>query len=199
MVARISALLISVFVFLTSLEVMPQQRRSRSILVLDQSQSTGAFFLQIFSGLRAAINADASAHTRLFSESLDLSRFDGEADDESLRRHLGEKYRDKDIGVIVAMGSGTLELVQRWRNELWPGIPVVFGMVDEVDYALLKLPNDVTGSILKTVLADSIGVARAVVPGLETVVFVGDHWDRQNVFGSWGLEIPERYGRTECH
>ena len=186
----ISALLISVFVFLSSLPATPQERRSRSILVLDQSQSTGVFFLQIFSGLRAAINADASAHTTLFSESLDLSRFDGEVYDESLRRHFGEKYRDKDIGVIVAMGSGTLELVQRWRNELWPGIPVVFGMVDNVDYARLKLPNDVTGSILKTVLANSIGVARAVVPDLETVVFVGDRWDSQNVFGSWGLEIP---------
>ena len=186
----ISALLISVFVFLSSLPATPQERRSRSILVLDQSQSTGVFFLQIFSGLRAAIDADASAHTTLFSESLDLSRFDGEVYDESLRRHFGEKYRDKNIGVIVAMGSGTLELVQRWRNELWPGIPVVFGMVDHVDYARLKLANDVTGSILKMALADSIGVARAVVPDLETVVFVGDHWDRQNVYGSWGLEIP---------
>ena len=145
------------------------------------------------------INADASAHTTLFSESLDLSRFDGEVYDESLRRHFAEKYRDKNIGVIVAMGSGTLELVQRWRNELWPGIPVVFGMVDDVDYARLKLANDVTGSILKDGARRFIGVARAVVPDLETVVFVGDHWDRQNVFGSWGLEIPKRYRRTECH
>lgn len=187
----IGALLISVFVLLSSLPATPQERRSRSILVLDQSQSTGVFFLQVFSGLRAAIDADASAHTTLFSESLDLSRFDGEVYDESLRRHFREKYRDKKIGVIVAMGSGTLELVQRWRNELWPGIPVVFGMVDEVDYARLKFANDVTGSILQTVLADSIGVARAVVPDLETIVFVGDHWDRQNAFGSWGLEIPK--------
>jgi signal transduction histidine kinase len=191
MSAWISALLMSVTIVLAPLPVTAQEGRSRSILVLDQSQSTGPFFLQIFSGLRAGIDADASARTTLFSESLDLSRFDGDAYDESLRRHLSEKYRDKNIGVIVAMGSGTLELVQRWRGELWPGIPVVFGMVDEVDYARLKLPNDMTGSILKTRLADSIGVARAVVPDLETVVFVGDHWDRQNIFASWGLEIPK--------
>jgi len=187
----ISALLMSVAVVLTPLPVTAQELRSRSILVLDQSQSTGPFFLQIFSGLRAGIDGGAGAHTTLFSESLDLSRFDGDAYDESLRRHFSEKYRDKDIGVIVTMGAGALELVQRWRDELWPGIPVVFGMVDEIDYARLKLPNDMTGSTLKTRLADSIGVARAVVPDLETVVFVGDHWDRQNIFGSWGLEIPK--------
>ena len=62
----IGALLISVFVLLSSLPATPQERRSRSILVLDQSQSTGVFFLQVFSGLRAAIDADASAHTTLF-------------------------------------------------------------------------------------------------------------------------------------
>ncbi|MFG3593760.1 ABC transporter substrate binding protein [Bradyrhizobium sp. RDI18] len=191
MIARISALSICVALVLTSLPVTAQDGRSRSILVLDQSQSTGVFFLQIFSGLRARIDADTSAHTTIFSESLDLSRFDGDAYHESLRRHFSEKYRDKDIGVIVTMGSGALELVLRWRDELWPGIPIVFGMVDEVDHARLKLPNDVTGSILRTRLADSIGVARAVVPDLETVVFVGDHWDRQNIFSSWGLEVPK--------
>ena len=191
MVAWIGALLIGVAVFLTSLPVTAQEGRSRSILVLDQSEPAGSFYVQIFSGLRARINADASAHTTLFSESLNLSRFDGEAYNESLRNHFSEKYRGKDIGVIVAMGSGTLELVQRWRDELWPGIPVVFGMVDEVDYAALKLPNDATGSVLRTLLADSIGVARAVVPDLETVVLVGDHWDRQNIFRSWRLEIPK--------
>jgi signal transduction histidine kinase len=189
--AWISVLLISVAVVLTPLAVMAKELRSRSILVLDQSEPAGVFFLQIFSGLRAMINADASAQTTLFAESFDLSRFDGDVYDESLRRHFSEKYRDKDIGVIVAMGSGTLELVQRWRDGLWPGIPVVFGMVDEVDFARLKLPNDMTGSTLKTILADSIGIARAVVPDLETVFFVGDDWDRQNIFGSWGHEIPK--------
>src|SRR5215216_670036 len=189
MISRISTLLISVVLVLTPLPVTAQEGRSRSILVLDQSQSTGSFFLQIFAGLRAGIDGDASAHTTLFSESLDLSRFDGQVYDESLRRHFAEKYRDKNIGVIVTMGAGTLELVQRWRDELWPGIPVVFGMVNEVDYARLKLPNYMTGSILKTRLADSIGAARAVVPDLQTIVFVGDHWDRQNIFESWGPEI----------
>src|SRR5204863_6890404 len=48
---------------------------------------------------------------------------------------------------------------------------------------------DVTGVIVKTPLADSIGVARAVVPGLDTVVIVGDPWDRVVVFSSWVDEI----------
>ena len=131
------------------------------------------------------------AHITLFAESLDLSRFDGEVYDESSATLF--QVRNIEISILASSSRSGLrhsELVQRWRNELWPGIPVVFAMVDEVDYARLKPANDVTGNILKTVLADSIGVARAVVPDLETIVFVGDRWDRQNVFGSWGLRYP---------
>ena len=160
--------------------------------MLDQSESAGVVFPSDILRAPRWIDADASAHTTLFSESLDLSRFDGEVYNESLRTHFSEKYRGKDIGVIVAMGSGTLELVQRWRNELWPGIPVVFGMVDEVDYAAAEIAERCDGQ-------HSTGRYSPILSGSrerwcliwKPSSFVGDHWDRQNVFRSWGLEIPK--------
>jgi len=59
----ISALWMSVAVVLTPLPETAQEGRSRSILVLDQSEPTGPLSLQIFFGLRAGINADACART----------------------------------------------------------------------------------------------------------------------------------------
>src|SRR5436305_441072 len=103
--------------------------RPRSILVLDQSEPRGPFYFQIFTGIRAELNADARAHTSLYAENLDLSRFNGKDYEDSLRRHLKQKYRDSNVGVIVAVGVATLDLVLRWRTELWPGVPIVFAMV----------------------------------------------------------------------
>lgn len=168
-----------------------QQASARGILIIDQSEQRGPFFTEIYSGFRAELGTGIGAPNSLYSENIDLSRFGGEAYEESLRGYLEGKYRDKDIGVIVAMGAGTLDLVLRWRDRLWPGIPVVFGMVDEATHARLKLPDNVTGSILKTPLSDAIKAAQAVDTELETIVFVGDHWERQNIFGSWGLEIAK--------
>jgi signal transduction histidine kinase len=182
-----------------------QEGRPRSILVLDQSDLRGPFYYQIFSGLRTVVANDAPAHTTLYSESLDLSRFRGPAYEESLQRHFKEKYRNRPIGVIVAIGTATLELVLRWRSELWPGIPVVFAMVDEIDHARLNLPSDVTGGIIRLGLEDTIAMARVVVPDLKTIVFVGDAWDRQVTFRNWkdevataaaGLNIVELIGLT---
>jgi signal transduction histidine kinase len=187
---RIRELIVLLIATLAPACLSAEEMRPRSILVLDQSDLRGPFYYQVFSGLRAVVTTDARAHTTLYAENLDLSRFSGPAYEQSLQRYLREKYSDRSIGVIVAVGAATLELVLRWREELWPGIPVVFAMVDEMDYARLKLPPDVTGRILKLGLADTIAAARAIVPDLRTIVFVGDAWDRQVIFRNWDDEIP---------
>jgi signal transduction histidine kinase len=90
----------------------------------------------------------------------------------------------------VANGAGTLEHTLRWREELWPGIPVVFAMLEATQLARLGRPANVTGVAIRNSLADAIASARAVVPGLDTIVLVGDDWDRQSLFRHWGEEIP---------
>src|SRR6476620_4491603 len=114
MVAWISALLVGVAAFLTPLQVMAEERRSRSILVLDQSDMRGPFYYQVFSGLRSVVNADSQAHITLYTESLDLNRFRGERYEASLLRHFKDKYQDVPIGAVVAIGSVTLELALSW-------------------------------------------------------------------------------------
>ena len=91
---------------------------------------------------------------------------------------------------MVAIGAATLELVLPWRSELWPQIPIVFAMVDELDFVRLRLPDGVTGNIVKVPLSDFIKAARALVPDLQTVAFVGDAWDGLTVYRNWKEEIP---------
>ena len=190
MIVRIAGLILCLTALWAPVRLPAAETRARSILVLDQSEARGPFYYQIFSGLRAAVSEDTRLQTTLYAENLDLSRFDGPVYEESLRRHLREKYRDRPIGVVVAVGTAALELVLRWREELWPGVPVVFELVDEMDFARLRLPVDVTGSIVRLPLADSIKAARAVVPDLDSVVFVGAPWDRHVIFRNWKDEIP---------
>ena len=194
MITRISALLVSVVALLTPIQVTAQETRSRSILVLDQADMRGPFYYQVFSGFRSVVNTDGKSHITLYTESLDLSRFRGKSYEASLRRHFKDKYQDIPIGVVVAIGSATLELVLSWRSELWPAVPVVFAMVDEIDFARLQLPDGVTGTIAKLPLADSIKAAHAMVPGLQTVAFVGDAWDGLVVYRNWKGEIPVAAG-----
>jgi hypothetical protein len=69
---------------LAPIQVIAQEMRARSILVLDQSDMRGPFYYQVFSGLRSLVNADSRAHIPPYTESLD--RFRGERYEASLLR-----------------------------------------------------------------------------------------------------------------
>ena len=190
MVMRIiGILLFCVGVLLATDHAPAQEIPAKSILVLDQSDLRGPFYYEVFSGLRSVLN-ERHAHVTLYNEGLDLSRFRGEAYEESLLRHFEEKYRMR-IGVVVAVGTATLELALRWRPKLWPDAPIVFALVEENKLGRFQLPADVTGHIIRIPLSDSIKAARAIVPNLQTVVFVGDRWENLPVYQSWKQEIPE--------
>jgi signal transduction histidine kinase len=182
-------LIVGLFALLAPADLPAEEVRPRSILLLHQSELRGPFYYQIFDAFRAEVEAKPEPLTTIYAESFDLSRFGGDSYDASLRQFLREKYRDKPIDVIVAVGSATLERVLDWRTELWPGIPVVFTLVERADFDRLKPSPDVTGSIVQVRLADAITAARAVVPGLNTIALVGGSWDHQVVFQNWKDEI----------
>ncbi len=191
---RVSALMMGLVALFACTNVSAADLRPRSILVLDQSDLRGPFYYQIYSAIRAEADAEGRPHTTIYAESLDLSRFKGEAYEAGIEQYLKVKYSDKAIGVVIAVGAATLELAMRWREDLWPGAPIVFTLIDKADFDRLRPPPDVTGSIAGIKLADEIKAARAVVPKLESVVFVGGAWDRQVVFGNWKDALPAATG-----
>src|SRR5262249_35810791 len=72
----------------------------------------------------------------------------------------------------------------------WPGVPVVFSMVDEASLARLKLTPDVTGRITKVSFKDMMTTARAVVPDLKRIVILGESWERQTFHQNFPSEMP---------
>jgi len=190
MFVRIGGVLVWLAAVLASAALSAQELRPRSILYLDQSDLHGPFYYQIFSAFRAQVAAEGEGRVTMYSEDLDLTRFRGDAYRESLRQFLREKYQDKPIAVVVAVGGDTLDLVLRWRAELWPNASVVFTMIEKSDYERLKPPPDVvTGNVAELKFANAVTAARAVVPDLQSIVLVGGSWEGRVIFRNWQNEI----------
>ena len=164
--------------------------RPRSMLVLDDANTKSPFYYQLFSRLRTIVNESAGPPVSIYSESLDLSRFAGATYEEGVRRFLQVKYSQKPLGVIVAIGSATLDYSLRYRSTLGPDIPVVFGMVDEPTVARLSPPPDATGSVMRLRFADMMMAAHAVVPDLKNLALVGDPLETMPLYRHWKDEIP---------
>ena len=190
MLTRVGGLVALLAALLAPASLPAGEARPRSMLVIDASELHGPLSYEVFSALRDVVRTESPAHVTLYAESLDLRRFNGETYEASVRKYIEVKYRDTSIGVLVAIGVPALERVLSWGDELWPGVPVVFAMVEERDFARLKLPSDITGGTIRLSLADEVRAARAVVPNLDSIAFVGDAWQQQTALRHWKDDIP---------
>src|SRR5690242_4730021 len=128
---QIGCLLVCVLAVFLPAKLAAQEARPRSILVLDDGNAKSPFYYEAYSSLRAVVSASVGSPVNLYTESLDLTRFRGGGYEEGLQQLFKVKYRDRPIGVIVTIGSSSLEHVLAWRGALWPDVPVAFTMVDE--------------------------------------------------------------------
>ena len=86
---------------------------------------------------------------------MDLSRFDSEAHRNLLRDELHAKYAAKKIDVVVAVMEPALNFLLNHRDEVFPGIPIVFCGFDGKLLGDRSLPEDMTGVFETGILADS--------------------------------------------
>jgi Histidine kinase-, DNA gyrase B-, and HSP90-like ATPase len=146
----------------------------RSVLIIDQLGPNGPFNTAIASGIRAATSRDSGAPVSIYTEFLDLARFDSPEYDAIMRTTLEQKYGRKPIGVILVIGFEGLQHVLAWRKTLWPEVPVVFAFINEASLAQLSLPSDVTGRTFRLTFRDGVVAARLLVPGLKRLALIGE-------------------------
>jgi len=153
----------------------------RSVLFLDQFEVASPFSAAIYAKFRSTLDAHSPQPVSTYVENMDFGRFGSPQFETALEAFFREKYRDKPVGVVVALGSAALDLTMHLRPALWPDAPIIFAAVDEHALDGVELPTNVTGTTTRLNLADSVAVARAVVPGLKRIAIVGDPPDRKYI------------------
>ncbi|HEX5214489.1 MAG TPA: PAS domain S-box protein [Vicinamibacterales bacterium] len=102
----------------------------KAILVLHSDGYDVPSRIAFDAALAGALRAGADA-IDLYSETIDSSRFRGEAQMHRTRGYLRERYADKRIAVIVAVYDGALEFLLDTDDPLFAGIPVAALLSDD--------------------------------------------------------------------
>ena len=79
-------------------------------------------------GLRESL--DKGQATEFYIEYMDSKRFLDQVHFENIRRLLAYKYRSIKLDAIAVTDNDAFEFMRRYRDELFPGIPVVFSGVN---------------------------------------------------------------------
>ena len=161
----------------------------RSVLIVTQWDTGLPWTVAVSSAFRATLRAGSVEPVAVHMEFFDLSRFYSPAHQENFHRYLREKYRDQDIGAIVAVGPLALELMLGVRLELGSP-PIVFNSVDESTVAQMNLPAGVTGRTAQLTLRDMVRMARMLVPNLKRFVIVGEPLEGTSVYRNFKQELP---------
>ncbi len=169
----------------------------RSVLVFDQSDTNSPWGLAFRSAFRSEISRSSKTPVAIYSEVLELGRFNSPQHRQLLRSFLREKYRDRPIGVIAVHGATALDVFMHLRDELWPSVPVVFAFVDPQTLARFDLPSDMTGTTHRLTLRNVLDAARMLVPNLKRLALVGTRYDKDPFRRHMTQELASLAGEVE--
>jgi len=149
-------------------EVPP--RAAKNVVVLLGDDLSLAVVAQIWNAADAHLKAPDPSAVNVYLESLDVSRF-GAADYSSqVARWYRLKYRSIRPDVIVTVGVPALTFMLKQRGDLWPGIPMVAGMLTAHQIRDIPLPENVTPVFFNLPYERTLDVALNLFPRTRHVV-----------------------------
>ncbi len=144
---------------------------TRNILVLHSSNRGYGWTDSIMEGVESVMGA-APEDVELWVEYLDASRLQSASFARQLRTLYQRKYAKVRFDVIITSGSKALRFLLDNRQEIAPGVPVVFFTVSDIGARLADGQPGVTGVSESGNFASTLDVAFALHPDIERMVFV---------------------------
>jgi signal transduction histidine kinase len=145
---------------------------AKRVLVLYPNSRLSPANIAIDSGLRQVFEADPGHPIEIFSEFLDEPQFGGDRYELTVSTYLREKYADRAPSAVIA-GSDALRLLLRYRDRLFPAIPIVHAAVTRSTLQSLgPLPPDVVGTPIAYEFAGTVKQALRWHPSARHLVVV---------------------------
>ena len=126
--------------------------------------------------IRSAVKSQHKFDIQLFTDYLDLVRFDNHRYKQELARYLGEKYSDARPDVIIVVGSPALEVALSKSILPFSEVPIVVNAIFDDDIEAIEradVPHRITAVYLKGDIDNLVNTARRFKPSTRQLVLVG--------------------------
>ncbi|MFH1147858.1 MAG: PAS domain S-box protein, partial [Pseudomonadota bacterium] len=92
-----------------------------------------------------------------------------------LKELIKEGYKGVRFNAVLACDNDALEFMRKYRDELFPGVPVVFSSINDFDERMLEGRRDLTGTSENTDYTGAIRIALKLRPVTKNIVVVTDN------------------------
>ncbi len=123
-------------------------------------------------GIRSTFAAGSHERIEIYNEYLDISRSPGAAQQQLQAELLQQKFAGRKVDLVITGLSTALDFALKYRDQVFPGVPVVFLAVEQRELKARKLPPDVIGVPIKLDFAGTLDLALRLHPGTQHVFVV---------------------------
>jgi signal transduction histidine kinase len=122
--------------------------------------------------LRSTFKAASAERVEIYNEYLDSARFPDEEHQKQLARYLQQKYAGRKIDVLIAALAPSLDFMLAYREEVFPGVPVVFAAIDQREAQARRSRPRVVGTPMTMDLVPTLELALRLHPKTRRVVII---------------------------
>ncbi len=150
------------------------QANAKNVLILHNWISLP----QSWTVMESTVRAHVPGQINFYTVSVANQRFDEEAYRNSLAETLRRGYGGVKLDVVVAAGYPVLEFAVRYRDRIFPGVPIVFTDITNLENR--KMWPDVTGVISPLGMRETIDLALHLNPDTNRVAVISglSGWDK---------------------
>jgi signal transduction histidine kinase len=160
------------FAFVAAICTGAAQAQVKSVVTVLGAEIRSPAYETMARAVRETLDASGDGAVEHYTEYLDNARFPGPEQEVELAEHLRKRYSDRHIDVVIAFDPPAVRFVLKHRDQIFPGVPVVFGAVRAPTLAQLKLPPDFIGLPVHLEPGPTIRMALALRPDARELVFV---------------------------
>ena len=142
---------------------------AKNVLVLQSfSGYSGDFLIPLKADLRARVPSPVN----FYVETVESQRFSGQGYLKSLAETLHSTYVSKQLDIVIAVHYPALQFAAQYRDLIFPGVPIVFMLVDANRLKGRELWPNVTGVTGTLDVQATINMALRLHPSTDTVAVV---------------------------
>ncbi len=167
---------------------------TKRVLVVYPTSDGQPGILRFQESLRIGLMDGTSSRIEIYNEYLDSARFPDERYQSHLADFLRTKYLGREPDVIIPALAPSLDFVLKYRDKLFPGVPVVFGAIDKHEAEARTLGTGVLGVPMTVDLEPTLDLALRLHPETRRVVVVSG---KSRTDAYWAEEARRAFRRYE--
>jgi signal transduction histidine kinase len=148
-----------------------QEQTPRTVLTIYWGPESFPGTEQIDPAIQRVLQKPSGAPVNYFAEYLETEEFPQDTASAALREYIQRKYEGRHVDVVIAVTSAALQFALRYREELFPRVPIVFlaGRLPQV--AAEHSADGITGVLSDAPYDETLALTLALHPST-TRVFV---------------------------